>query len=87
MNKTELINAMAEKAGLTKNDARKALDAFIDTTVAELKNGNKISIIGLGTFSVSKRNARVGKNPSTGEAINIPAKNVAKFKAGKNLAL
>ena len=87
MNKTELINAMAEKAGLTKNDARKALDAFIDTTVAELINGNKISIIGLGTFSVSKRNARVGKNPSTGEAINIPAKNVAKFKAGKNLAL
>ncbi len=87
MNKTELINAMAEKAGLTKNDARKALDAFIDTTVAELKNGNKISIIGLGTFSVSKRNARVGKNPSTGEAINIPAKNVARFKAGKNLAL
>lgn len=87
MNKTELISAIAEKTGLSKNDARKALDAFVDTTVCELKNGNKVSLIGLGTFSVSKRNARVGKNPRSGEAINIPAKNVAKFKAGKNLEL
>lgn len=85
MNKTELISAIAEKAGLSKNDARKALDAFVDTTVGELKNGNKVSLIGLGTFSISKRNARVGKNPRSGEAIQIPAKNVAKFKAGKNL--
>lgn len=87
MNKTELISAIAEKSGLSKNDARKALDAFVDTTVCELKNGNKVSLIGLGTFSVSKRNARVGKNPRSGEAINIPAKTVAKFKAGKNLEL
>ena len=87
MNKTELISAIAEKSGLTKNDARKALDAFVDTTVCELKNGNKVSLIGLGTFSVSKRNARVGKNPRNGEVINIPARNVAKFKAGKNLDL
>ena len=87
MNKAELIAAMAENAGLTKVDAHKALDAFIDATKKELKKGEKITLIGFGTFSVTKRKARSGLNPRTKKAIKIPAKKVVKFKAGKGMAL
>ncbi|MBQ3635213.1 MAG: HU family DNA-binding protein [Bacteroidales bacterium] len=87
MNKTELIDKIAEKSGLTKNDARKALEAFIDSTAEALGNSKdgKLALVGFGTFSVSKREAREGKNPRTGEKITIPAKNVVKFKAGNVL--
>ena len=87
MNKAELINAMAEKAGLTKNDAHKALEAFIASTVEQLKSGNKVTLIGFGTFSVSERKARTGINPKSGKTIQIPAKKSAKFKAGKSIEL
>lgn len=87
MNKTELINAMAEKAGLTKTDAKKALDAFVDVTKGKLKKGDKIAILGFGTFSVAQRKARTGINPATGKSMKIKAKKVAKFKPGKGLAL
>lgn len=88
MNKAELINTMAEKAGLTKVDARKALDAFIEATKKELKSGKekKVTLIGFGTFSVATRKARTGLNPQTKKAIKIPAKKVVKFKAGKGLS-
>ena len=87
MNKAELIAAMAEKAGLTKVDAHKAPDAFMEATKKELKGGKKLTLIGFGTFSVVKRKARTGLNPRTKKAIKIPAKKVVKFKAGKGLAL
>lgn len=86
MNKAELIDAMASKAGLTKADAKKALDAFTEVTGDALKKGDKITLIGFGTFSVSKRDARTGRNPRTGETLKIKAKNVAKFKPGAELA-
>ena len=85
MNKSELIAAMAEKAGLTKVDAGKALNAYVDTVKKELAKGEKITLIGFGTFSVVKRPARTGRNPRTGKAIKIAAKKSAKFKAGKGL--
>ena len=85
MNKIELINATAEKAGITKVEARKALDAFMDVTKKELKKGGKIALVGFGTLSVLNRPARTGRNPRTGKAIKIAAKKVAKFKAAKNL--
>lgn len=87
MNKNELIDAMAEKAGLTKVQAKNALDAFMCTTTEALKKGDKISLVGFGTFQVNERAARKGHNPSTGAAIEIPAKKTVKFKAGANLAL
>ena len=87
MNKTELINAMAEKSGLTKTDAKKALDAFMESTHEELKHGGKVSLIGFGTFSVSERKARTGKNPRTGKKIKIAAKKSARFKASKSLVI
>jgi DNA-binding protein HU-beta len=85
MNKTELINAMAEKAELSKKDAEKALNAFIDTVTEELADGGKVQLIGFGTFETSERAARVGRNPQTGEEMEIPASIVPKFKAGKAL--
>lgn len=85
MNKTELIAAVAEKAGLTKIDARKAVDAVIDTTKEVLKKDDKLTLIGFGTFSVVKRDARKGINPRTKKAIKIPAKKLVKFKAGKGI--
>lgn len=85
MNKTELIAAMAEKAGMTKVDAGKALNAYIETVKQQLAKGEKISLIGFGTFSVASRPARTGRNPRTGKAIKIAAKKSAKFKAGKGL--
>jgi DNA-binding protein HU-beta len=86
MNKAELIDAMASQAGLSKADAKRALDAFIDTTGSALKKGDRVALVGFGSFSVSKRSARKGRNPRTGKEINIAAKNVVKFKAGAELS-
>ena len=86
MNKAELIDAIAADAGLSKADAKKALDAFVNTTAGALKKGDRISLVGFGSFSVSKRAARTGRNPQTGKEIKIKAKNVVKFKAGSELA-
>ncbi len=85
MNKTELVAAIAEKSGLSKKDAEKALAATIDAIAAELKNDGKIQLVGFGTFAVSKRAARTGINPRTGESINIAASKNPVFKAGKAL--
>ena len=86
MNKAELIDAMANGAGISKADAKKALNAFIDTTTGALKKGNRVALVGFGSFSVSKRSARTGRNPQTGKEIKIAAKNVVKFKAGADLS-
>lgn len=86
MNKSELIDAMASESGLSKADAKKALDGFINATSNALQNGDKIALVGFGSFSVSERSARKGKNPRTGEEINIPAKKGVKFKAGSELS-
>jgi len=83
--KTELVNAIADKSELSKSDSEKALKAFVDTVTEVLQQGDKIAMVGFGTFSVGDRAARVGKNPQTGAAINIPAAKVPKFKAGKAL--
>lgn len=85
MNKNDIINAMAEKAGLSKNDAKKALDAFMDAVQEGLTKGEKISLVGFGTFEVANREARTAKNPRTGETINVPARKVVKFKVGSQL--
>ena len=85
MNKTELVAAIAEKAGLSKKDAEGAVKAFTDTVAEQLKAGEKIQLVGFGTFEVAERAARTGKNPQTGEAIKIPASKAPKFKAGKAL--
>jgi len=85
MNKAELIDAMAKKAGLTKADAKRALDSFIGVTAASLKKGDRIALVGFGSFSVAKRSARMGRNPRTGAAIKIAARKVVKFKAGAEL--
>ena len=85
MNKTELVAAMAEKAGLSKKDAEAALKAFTDTVAEELKKGDKIALVGFGTFEVSERAAREGRNPQTGETMTIAASKAPKFKAGKAL--
>lgn len=86
MNKAELVEAMAEGAGLSKADAKRALDAFISTTTTALKKGNRVALVGFGSFSVSNRAARKGRNPQTGKEIQIKAKKVVKFKAGADLA-
>ncbi len=86
MNKTQLIDAMAAESKMTKVDARKALDAFIAVTGKTLKKGDKITLVGYGTFGVSKRKARKGRDPRTQKVISIPAKKVVKFKAGAGLA-
>ena len=85
MNKAELIDAIAAEAGLSKADAKKALDAFVTATGNALKSGDRLSLVGFGSFSVSKREARTGRNPQTGKEIQIAAKNVVKFKAGADL--
>ena len=85
MNKVELINAVAEKAGMTKVDARKAIDAMMDAVKGEIKKGGKVALVGLGTISVMQRPARQGRNPRTGKSIKIAAKKVVKFKAASNL--
>lgn len=86
MNKTELVNAIANEAKLTKVQAKAALDATLATITKSLKKGDKVALIGFGTFDVVKKGARKGKNPRTGAEIKIPAKKVAKFKAGAELA-
>ena len=86
MNKGELINAIAEESGLNKADSKKALDAFISSVTKALKEGNKVALVGFGTFAVSERAARTGINPSTKTPIRIPAKKVARFKAGAELS-
>ncbi|MEX1191425.1 MAG: HU family DNA-binding protein [Brumimicrobium sp.] len=86
MNKAELIESMASQAGLSKADAKKALDGFINATTSALKKGDRLSLIGFGSFSISKRSARTGRNPQTGKEIQIAAKNVVKFKAGAELS-
>jgi DNA-binding protein HU-beta len=85
MNKSELVSKIAEDAGITKSQAGAALDSFFEGVSKTLKKGDKLTLVGFGTFSVSKRAARVGRNPQTGESIKIKAKKVARFKAGKEL--
>ena len=86
MNKTDLIDAMASNSGLSKADSKRALEGFMDATSGTLKKGDKVSLVGWGTFSVANRAARTGRNPQTGNTIQIAAKNVAKFKAGAGLS-
>ena len=85
MNKTELINAIAEKAGLTKKDADAALKAVVDTVTEALVKGDKVQLVGFGTFEVRARGERTGRNPRTKETITIPASKAPAFKAGKAL--
>ena len=86
MNKAELIEAMASDAGLSKADAKRALEAFQGAITDCLKKGDRCSVVGFGSFSVSKRAARTGRNPQTGKEIKIAAKNVVRFKAGSDLS-
>ena len=85
MNKTEIVAAVAEEAGISKKDAEKALKAFTDAVTAELKKGGKVQLVGFGTFEVSERAAREGRNPQTGAVMKIKASKAPKFKAGKAL--
>ena len=85
MSKQELVNFMAEKTGLSKKDAEAALSSFVDGVKKSLKGGDSVTLVGFGTFSVSHRDARTGRNPQTGASIKIPARNVPVFKAGKGL--
>ncbi|MEY5040923.1 MAG: hypothetical protein RLZZ414_462 [Bacteroidota bacterium] len=86
MNKAELIEAIAAESGLSKADAKRALDAFVSTTTAALKGGDRVALVGFGSFSTSERAARTGRNPQTGKEIKIAAKKVVKFKAGAELS-
>lgn len=85
MNKGELIDSVATRAGLSRADATKAVDAFVDSVTATLAAGGQVSLVGFGTFRVKARAARAGRNPRTGETIQIKASNVPGFKAGKGL--
>ena len=85
MNKTELITAMSENANMKKVDAEKALKAFIDTVTEELKNGGRVQLVGFGSFEVTERAERQGRNPATGETITIAASKSPRFKAGRSL--
>jgi len=86
MNKAELVDAIASDAGLSKADAKKALEGFTTAITGALKKGDRISLVGFGSFSISNRAARVGRNPQTGKEIQIKAKNVVRFKAGSDLS-
>ena len=86
MNKAELIEAVAKESGLSKADAKRALEAFVSTTTNALKTGDKVALVGFGSFSTSQRSERKGRNPQTGAEITIAAKKVVKFKAGAELA-
>ena len=85
MNKAQLIDSIADKSDLSKADAGKALEAFTASVEAALRSGDRVSLVGFGSFSVDRRDARTGRNPRTGESIEIAAKNVVKFKPGANL--
>ena len=86
MNKAQLVDAIASESKITKADATRALDAFMNATTKALKKGDRVALVGFGTFSVANRAARNGRNPQTGKPIKIAAKRVAKFKAGAELA-
>jgi DNA-binding protein HU-beta len=86
MNKAELIEAIASSAKISKADAKKALDGFIESTTKALKKGDRVALVGFGSFSVSQRAARKGRNPQTGKEITIKAKKVVRFKAGAELS-
>ncbi|HRN35378.1 MAG TPA: HU family DNA-binding protein [Flavobacteriales bacterium] len=86
MNKAELVESIAAEAKISKADAKRALDAFVSNTTKALKKGDRVALVGFGTFSVAKRAARKGRNPQTGKEIKIAAKKVVKFKAGADLA-
>jgi len=86
MNKADLVNAIAKETGLSKVKSGEALDAFVTAVSESLKNGDKVTLVGFGTFTTSQREARKGRNPKTGEVINISAKTVARFKAGSDLS-
>ncbi|HVB03941.1 MAG TPA: HU family DNA-binding protein [Chitinophagaceae bacterium] len=86
MNKAELIDKIAKDAGINKTQANDSLDSFTKSVVDSLRKGGKVTLVGFGTFSVTKRSARKGRNPQTNKVINIPAKKVAKFKAGKEFS-
>ncbi|MFN9108695.1 MAG: HU family DNA-binding protein [Bacteroidota bacterium] len=86
MNKAELVAKIAEDAGISKTQANAALDSFTTAVTKTLKSGDKVTLVGFGTFSVTKRSARTGRNPQTGATIKIKAKKVAKIKAGKEVA-
>jgi DNA-binding protein HU-beta len=85
MNKAELIDAIASDSNLSKADSKRAVDALVNTTQNALKKGDRVALVGFGSFSVSNRAARIGRNPQTGKELKIPAKNVVKFKAGTDL--
>ena len=85
MNKSELISSISSASGLTKTDSEKALNAFISTVYSSLKSGKEIRLVGFGTFSTSKRSATTAINPHTRQTVKVPARKVAKFKAGKSL--
>ena len=85
MNRKELVDAVANKSGLTKKDAESFLDSFIDAVKEELQNGGSVNLVGFGSFKVADRAAREARNPRTGEKLNIPARKVPAFKAGKDL--
>ena len=85
MNKAQLIDAIAAEAGVTKADAKKSLDAFVKATSGALKAGDRVALVGFGSFSLSARSARTGRNPQTGKPITIKAKKVVKFKPGSDL--
>ena len=85
MNKNDLINSISNETGLTNTDSAKALDAFVNSISSALKSGDEVRLVGFGTFAVSRRAATTGRNPRNGQVINIPARNQAKFKAGKAL--
>jgi DNA-binding protein HU-beta len=86
MNKADLIDKLAKDAGITKTQANAALDSFTDTVITTLKKGDRVTLVGFGTFSVSERAARNGRNPQTGAVIKIKARKVPKFKAGKEFS-
>lgn len=86
MNKAELVEAIAAKAGITKTQANEAVDGFTETVIKTLKKGDRVTLVGFGTFSVSERSARNGRNPQTGEVIKIKARKVPRFKAGKDFS-
>jgi len=85
MNKADLVNSISEKTGLTKTKSNEVIDALVSTITESLKNGDKVTLVGFGTFATSKKEARKGRNPKTGEVLEIPSKTVAKFKAGSEL--
>ncbi|GAB3015510.1 HU family DNA-binding protein [Niabella terrae] len=86
MNKSELVDKLANDAGITKTQANATLDSFVEAVTKTLKKGDKVTLVGFGTFSVTKRAARNGRNPQTGAVIKIKAKKVARFKPGKELS-